>query len=771
MLLKRNVTKPMSHSRLQEDTPTPFPHAIHRPSTPLTRNRDISPPSGLSSPFVDRRTPASAMTPRRSSSNGPDSPMGVDDFSPGSSRSNRLPSLRAPVPQRPVGGEIHRIRLQAEADQAARLQETEFRRPDYLKRTKRPLPDFDFDAFEPMQQDSNLPNLGVTESPIKGRRLTLFQETSEESFEQSLLAGGYPRYGLLPGYEARYTTLSKNNPGVSQHTLNWLQHSTPAHPTSSRHSAEPNHNWSPNEQEMRKRRRLAAFESASSSGVHSRLYVVEVEGRGRVLLDCLPSDVDTRSESPVRQRPFRSRKRKVRGSSGHTSKKDHMADINQGDQEAAKPNWPDSEYPWSVRMEEREELERKDREEKMRWIERFLDRDSDEEEDEEDQPFGSGVPAPDDANSLPPRPGRGKMVPLKSHPETRTRRAPDRFMIPSDPADARAALLSKRSVRALSFRRRQEALMNVEPEVDDGMVEDEVVCICRGRDDGRELVQCDDCHVWYHLECIGIGNVEDLGKEDDPWYCSDCLDLMATPSSDLISEPTFVPTDDRPSSANIRDPLFFQGSFQESPAAPWTTPRTPIQSSDDHSADSYPSSRSYGDSSRVGPTTPSSGSATRSTHAYRTPTIFEGVHSDEFDPTSTPSRGIKFGGGSFTTPKTTNIWPTRDGLIHTPRRGRDSLKLSGGRMPLLFDFSGGAGTGSGMPPRTVYSYEDTPVRRSHPREERSYAPLKRLLDSPLGQKSTALPFFGREGSPSLEASRRIQRIRNRKSAPALVPEN
>lgn len=37
-------------------------------------------------------------------------------------------------------------------------------------------------------------SIGITESPMKGRRIKLFQETSEESFEESLMAGGYGRY-------------------------------------------------------------------------------------------------------------------------------------------------------------------------------------------------------------------------------------------------------------------------------------------------------------------------------------------------------------------------------------------------------------------------------------------------------------------------------------------------------------------------------------------------------------------------------------------------
>ncbi|KAH9970593.1 hypothetical protein BGW80DRAFT_1253888 [Lactifluus volemus] len=32
---------------------------------------------------------------------------------------------------------------------------------------------------------------------------------------------------------------------------------------------------------------------------------------------------------------------------------------------------------------------------------------------------------------------------------------------------------------------------------------EEILCICSGKDDGRELVQCDDCRTWNHLECLG----------------------------------------------------------------------------------------------------------------------------------------------------------------------------------------------------------------------------------------------------------------------------
>jgi hypothetical protein len=86
------------------------------------------------------------------------------------------------------GGEMERIR-QAERDNAiAFAREAEARRPDYLKRAKH-----ESSSSNAMDEDGERP-VGIMETPMKGRRLKLFQETSEESFEESLMAGGYGRY-------------------------------------------------------------------------------------------------------------------------------------------------------------------------------------------------------------------------------------------------------------------------------------------------------------------------------------------------------------------------------------------------------------------------------------------------------------------------------------------------------------------------------------------------------------------------------------------------
>lgn len=93
-----------------------------------------------------------------------------------------------------AGGELERIRQSMMADRLAQIQEAEKHRPDYLKRAKRPLSEADPYTFEDDNMTERVLPVGIMESPHKGRRLKLFQETSEESFEESLMAGGYGRY-------------------------------------------------------------------------------------------------------------------------------------------------------------------------------------------------------------------------------------------------------------------------------------------------------------------------------------------------------------------------------------------------------------------------------------------------------------------------------------------------------------------------------------------------------------------------------------------------
>ena len=94
-----------------------------------------------------------------------------------------------------AGGGMERICQAVIEDTRNRMKEAENRRPDYLKRAKRTLSETNPSYFTEDPNDRHRwPPVGVMDSPQKGRRLKLFQETSDESFEESLMAGGYGRY-------------------------------------------------------------------------------------------------------------------------------------------------------------------------------------------------------------------------------------------------------------------------------------------------------------------------------------------------------------------------------------------------------------------------------------------------------------------------------------------------------------------------------------------------------------------------------------------------
>ncbi|KAN0064937.1 hypothetical protein ACQY0O_001994 [Thecaphora frezii] len=57
-------------------------------------------------------------------------------------------------------------------------------------------------------------------------------------------------------------------------------------------------------------------------------------------------------------------------------------------------------------------------------------------------------------------------------------------------------------------------------------------CKCGIEDDSIVMVQCDHCHRWLHLPCVGIANVDDL---DEEWYCDDCCERVVSEQFSLAS--------------------------------------------------------------------------------------------------------------------------------------------------------------------------------------------------------------------------------------------
>lgn len=484
---------------------------------------------------------------------------------------------------------------------------------------------------------------------------------------------------------------------------------------------------------------MAAFSEFSQST--SKLQPVEVEGKGRILLDTLSEDLPVSTDtSPTKKKAPR---RKKKGTPDVA--KEVLLGLERGVEPEA-PNWPDSEFPWALRVEEHTEKTRATQQERLRWIEKFLDRDSDDDdegEDEEILPSTMWGQLYEDA-PMPARRGRGKMVGLKANPSEGPNK---RAFFPSDPADARAALMSKRSVRTLSYRT-QRRLMKDRPKTwEEDSDDEESICFCHGRDDGRGLVQCDACQTWYHLQCIGIENIRQLGKEEDPWFCKNCTaEEIATrsPSPELLpsSEPTFVPTDDRPTPSTPRDPLFFS-SLPGSPSTPWGAARPPTTPTRGESAVTFSSGSSANDPARIGPSTPYN--LSHGVRVYTTPgPMYEPFGSDDtgFDPTSTPSRGIKFG-PSFATPKNT-LWSARaQGLFQTPSRSTTDYRGpldSAGNLPLFSS------------PYRPHTYDDSPIRRVKPAEGHMPALSRRFPDSPMAPRFPGVLQASLQESPVVRST-------------------
>ncbi|TFK22038.1 hypothetical protein FA15DRAFT_671919 [Coprinopsis marcescibilis] len=683
--------------------------------------------STLSSPFM-----AKAAVPNQRPRPSPQSlPARTEDiFIPSgaaSASSSRPPSTSVEPPRVP-GGEIERIRQAAKEEQLSQIREAESRRPEYLKRSKRSLDEVDPDLAD---EERRQHLVGIMESPQKGRRLKLFQETSEESFEESLMAGGYGRY----------------------RTADWVRQPQPiALPSGALPGAnivtqlEEVQDKPPSEKELKKQKRLEAFRSSHSEGrPKAKLYPVELEGKGRVLLD-IPNEIPQtfETETPTKKRNNR---RKKKGTELASVDKKALLDATAAlaaEESVVRPNWPDKEFPWRLRAEERGEIAKAQEEERLKWIERFLDRDSDD-EDAEVPPMSHDSASEIEESVKVPRMGRGKMVPLLSHPEDprKTQRI-KRSAFPTDPGDAKAALLAKRSVRALSYRQERRRR---EMHDDDSDME---LCICRGVDDGRELVQCDGCQTWYHLHCIGIRSITELGKEEDPWFCRRCLVRSRSPSSSPepgyylqpASEPTFVPTEEIPHARSVDQTFFHQPSVQESPN--WYStrgPRTPTGPGRERDSDYYvSSSSSWQDMSRNPPTTPKSHDHHVKIYTNnQTPGGYDGYRpvyeESPFDPTSTPSRGIRFN-APYATPKT-NVWPRPAYNFQTPMRTnhRSSRSSFGGPGSLTAILDDAAPRTYVLPHETngrpPNAYDESPVRRNRSIDASA---SRRALGSPISAR-------------------------------------
>jgi hypothetical protein len=486
-----------------------------------------------------------------------------------------------------------------------------------------------------------MPGMGITVSPMKGRRITLFQETSEESFEQSLMAGGYGKYGTNPERSALGNSASGQ---MHQRTLEWLEqaqaqvapNSSLAAPAAAPAKAPtpPVEEKEPDAKEVLKRKRLAAFKEASH--VPNKLRVVEVEDAGRMLLEVPNIEPEVTAEDAKKK----SKKAKKKVPPPPPPKPVEIEDTKG-------TGWVDNAFPWSLRASERAEGVRKEQSERLQWIERYLERESDESDVSEDE--DADLPSP----ILPPatleRYDDDGQPPVAHNRPFRMggTAGSGRFVVPSETTDARWQLTS------LALRHRA-ARGRGEDDHDDGLGWD---CVCGGRE-SSDLVQCDDCYRWYHMECLDIKDVTELGDEDDPWYCHLCTGAPEpvpsrhrTPSPvPLYREPAFYTAQRTPLGFAVRPELVsFAPAFQDSPMPSWPSllsapapqpPTTPLYGRGGHSDSStVHSSRSTATTLMSSvprmPKTPCSAHGGRDVRVYSSsPDMFD----EPFDLNATPTR-------------------------------------------------------------------------------------------------------------------------------------
>lgn len=690
-------------------------------ATPIQVHQTV-PPSRLSSPFVERNAAEGPTSPKISTPQKNPQSSSVSSFNPASVTGvfsqydvRSQPPLIAPSPLRTSNSETS---LLVDQDPS----KTEESGPGYLQRGQRtPSP-----LVNPILSDppSHLPaSIDVTETPARGRRLKIFQETSEESFEESLMIHGYA-----------YRSGVSHNGQLSQTALDWLHHPTSAASQTLRYSPAPTPSVPSQidtprtEYDIKKRKRLESFSTPAPRT--SKLRIVDVEGRGRILLsieeEASPLE-PLEGGNPIRQQRAIG-KRKPKGNGKASPSKRHLTappstTLGFG---SVGPDWLDAEFPWSLKTDQLARAHWETQAEKMRWIQKFLDRDSDSESEGEEIMPSSAWGELYQHPPMPCRRGRGKMVPIKATDRQRT----GTMVFPSDPADARAALLSRRAVRILTLRRVSQARRSNRLSDCSGSGGDDDSCICEGRVKDRGSVQCNDCERWYHLRCIGVRNAGELGDPNDPWYCSDCMkDTRRTVTPELTipsSEPTIVPTDDDCLGSLPKDPLFFVGDSERSPFTTWpphTRPLTPTRGGTAFEPLSGSSSTAY--SNKGDPSTPQT-SSNRLARIYETPNLSISVGGAEstFDLTTTPSRGVKF--SSFT-PRSIGPWSfnprtnTTGVGLHTPLwKHTGSFNRIMGRVDSV----------SGTAPQPPAA-QDSPSRRKEGAIGRVLH-SRRLHDSPMG---------------------------------------
>ncbi|KAJ7457599.1 hypothetical protein B0H11DRAFT_206784 [Mycena galericulata] len=194
-----------------------------------------------------------------------------------------------------------------------------------------------------------------------------FQQTSAESFEASLMAGGYGVYKTTewvrqPQFTGEFAAPSS---GPSKPPIPKKVEAPP--PLT--------------EKQRRKKQRVDKFRNGGC-GQPQRLFVGELRGVGRVILDETPHNgvyTDATAAAAARRPAEERRRRKAAADFAARERERKERDVKYDDF-PTQPNWPDDDFPWRLREERRIKLQKEDRDLRMRYIEEFFAQDTEDEE-------------------------------------------------------------------------------------------------------------------------------------------------------------------------------------------------------------------------------------------------------------------------------------------------------------------------------------------------------------------------------------------------------
>ncbi|KAJ7164778.1 hypothetical protein C8R43DRAFT_946565 [Mycena crocata] len=195
-----------------------------------------------------------------------------------------------------------------------------------------------------------------------------FQQTSAESFEASLMAGGYGVYKTTewvrqPQFTGEFATPP---PGPSRPPV--LKKIEVAPPLT--------------EKQRRKKQRVEKFRNGGT-GPAQRLLVGQLRGIGRVILDEMPQNgvyTDATAVAAARRPAEERRRKKAAADFAARERERKERDMSYEDGFPTQPNWPDEDFPWKLREERRVKHQKADLDLRMRYIEEFFAQDTEDEE-------------------------------------------------------------------------------------------------------------------------------------------------------------------------------------------------------------------------------------------------------------------------------------------------------------------------------------------------------------------------------------------------------